>query len=194
MNEVTEVTGFKMGQTIRSRRQKLKLTLQDVADAAGISIGYVSLIERDKAIPTFTTLSGIAQALGVGLEFFISRPSPNECVSHSTARQQFLLGPSQVRYERLSANFAGHELTSFIMELEPGYTSEIVTHSGEEVAYVLSGQLELNIDGDKMILNEGDSAHYDAMRPHGWANTSDQPVRILWTGTIDLFGDRPNSN
>lgn len=191
MNEVAEITGLQMGQSIRTRRHKLKLTLQDVADAAGISIGYVSLIERDKAIPTLTTLSGIAKVLGVGIDFFISRPTPNECVSHKKGRQQFLVGPSQVRYERLGASFAGHELSSFIMVLEPGYESEIVTHSGEEVAFILSGKLELTIDGDQMILGEGDSAHYDAARPHGWANPSDKPVRLLWTGTIDLFDDRP---
>ncbi|SOH95603.1 Helix-turn-helix [Monaibacterium marinum] len=194
MTEASEITGLKMGQTIRARRKKLKLTLNDVADAAGISIGYVSLIERDKAIPTLITLSSIAKALGVGIEFFVSRPTPNECVSHSAGRQQFLMGKSQLRYERLGANFAGHELSSFIMILEPGYTSEIVTHSGEEVVFVLSGQLELTIDGDKMMLGEGDSAHYDAARPHGWSNPSDQANRLLWTGTIDLFEDRSRSD
>ena len=194
MNDVAEITGLQMGETIRARRKKLKLTLHDVADAAGISIGYVSLIERDKAIPTLTTLSGIAKALGVGIEFFISRPTPNECVSHSAGRQQFLMGNSQVRYERLGASFAGHELSSFITILEPGYTSEIVTHSGEEVVFILSGQLDLTIDGDKMTLGEGDSAHYDSARPHGWSNRSDQTIRLLWTGTIDLFEDRSKSD
>ncbi|MBS1301503.1 cupin domain-containing protein [Loktanella sp. SALINAS62] len=191
MNEVTEITGLRMGETIRARRKKLKLTLQEVADDAGVSIGYVSLIERDKSIPTLTTLASIAKALGVGIEFFISRPTPNECVSHAKDRQQFLMGTTQVRYERLGASFAGHELTSFIMVLEPGYTSEIVTHSGEEVVFILTGALELTIDGNKMVLAEGDSAHYDAARPHGWSNMSDKTVRLLWTGTIDLFEDRP---
>ncbi|WP_342069286.1 cupin domain-containing protein [Yoonia algicola] len=191
MNEAAEITGLKMGEAIRARRKKLKLTLQSVADAAGISIGYVSLIERDKAIPTLTTLSNIAAALGVGIEFFVSRPKPHECVSYSAGRQQFLMGTSQVRYERLGASFAGHELSSFIMILEPGYTSEVVTHSGEEVVYILSGTLELTIDGRKMILGEGDSAHYDATRPHAWSNPSEQTIRLLWTGTIDIFEDRP---
>jgi transcriptional regulator with XRE-family HTH domain len=181
---------FQIGSTIRSRRQKLVLTLQDVADAADISVGYVSQIERDKAVPTLTTLARIAKALGVGIEFLIAKPPPNDCVSRARDRPQFVVGNSQVRYERLGATFPGGELSSFIMTFEPGYQTETVTHSGEEAICILSGQLELTLDGARIALGEGDSAHYDANRPHAWANLTDQTVRVLWTGTIDLFGDR----
>lgn len=191
LENTSDTTVVQMGKTIRGRRQKLGLTLMDVASAAGISVGYVSLIERDKAIPTLTTLAGIARALGVRIDFLIGSPQPIECISRAKERQQFWVGSAQVRYERLGANFPGHEMTSFIMTLEPGYRSEAVTHAGEETIFILSGQLELILDGTAMDLSEGDSAHYDAARSHGWANASSRPVRLLWTGTIDLFEDVP---
>lgn len=190
LDEITGASGLKIGKTIRVRRQKLKLTLQDVADAAGISIGYLSLIERDKAVPTLTTLSSIAKALGVGIEFLITKPQPTTCISRAKDRPQFVVGPSQLRYERLGATFPGNELSSFIMTLEPGYQSDTVTHAGEETVFVLKGSLDLTLEAETLVLAEGDSAHYDAGRPHGWANATDAPVRVLWTGTIDLFGDR----
>ena len=188
--DTTGADQLQMGKTIRGRRQKLDLTLQDVADVAGISIGYLSLIERDKAVPTLTTLSAIAKALGVGMEFLIIRPQPITCISRAKDRRQFVVGSSQLRYERLGASFPGNELSSFIMTLEPGYRSEIVTHAGEETVFVLTGSLELTLDSDTMTLAEGDSAHYDANRLHGWANNTDASVRVLWTGTIDLFDER----
>lgn len=180
----------RMGGMMRSRRLKLELTLQDVSDSAGISPGYLSLIERDKAIPTLTTLSRVSRALGVGIDYFIARPQPTDCVTHAEERQQFLVGSTSIRYERLGADFPGSELSSFIMTIEPGYVSEAVTHAGEETLFVLSGTLLLSLEGEAMTLKEGDSAHYDSGRVHGWSNPHDVPVRVLWVGTIDLFSDK----
>ncbi len=176
-----------IGGRIRARRQKLELTLQEVADAAGISPGYQSLVERDKAVPTLTTLSSIARALGVRIDYFVARPQPTDCISRADRRERFLVGTGTVRYERLGAEFAGHELSSFVMTLQPGYAAEEVTHAGEEAIYILSGALQVRLDGETFVLEEGDSAHYDAARRHSWANPFAEPVRVLWTGTIDLF-------
>ena len=166
----------------------MKMTLQEVCAAAGISPGYLSQIERDQAIPTITTLARIAAALGVSLDFFISRPGPTACISRVAEREQFSVGGSDILYERLGADFAGHELSSFITTIPPGYRSEIVTHEGEETLFVLSGRLVLTLEGEEMALSEGDSAHYRATRPHGWTNPGAEAARVLWTGTIDLFG------
>jgi transcriptional regulator with XRE-family HTH domain len=182
---------LQIGGRIRARRQKLGLTLQEVADAAGISPGYQSLVERDKAVPTLTTLARIARALGVRIDHFVARPQPTDCISRGEGRAQFLVGAGTIRYERLGAEFPGHELSSFVMTLRPGYAAEEVTHAGEEAIYILAGALQLTLDGETFVLEEGDSAHYDAARRHSWGNPFPEPVRILWTGTIDLFGGDP---
>lgn len=176
------------GASVRSRRRQMRMTLQEVCAAASISPGYLSQIERDQAIPTLTTLSRIAAALGVSLDFFISRPEPTACISRVDEREQFSVGGSDILYERLGAGFAGHELSSFITTVPSGYRSETVTHEGEETLFMLSGRLILSLEGEDMELGPGDSAHYRATRPHGWANPGAEAARILWTGTIDLFG------
>jgi transcriptional regulator with XRE-family HTH domain len=179
-----------IGGMIRARRQKLELTLQEVSEAAGISTGYLSLIERDKATPTLTTLARIAAALGVGIDAFVGKPQPADCITRQDERPQFLLGSRLVRYERLGAVFPGSELSCFIMTIDPSYRSELTGHGGEETFYILSGKLEFTLDGQRMELSAGDSAHYDSTREHAWANPFDETARVLWTGTIDLFGDR----
>jgi len=177
-----------IGGRMRARRQKLELTLQEVAVAAGISAGYQSLVERDKAVPTLTTLAKISHALGVRIDYFVGRPQPTDCISRAEEREQFLVGAGGLRFERLGADFPGHELSSFVVTLQPGHSAEEGTHDGEEAICILSGALQVRLSGETFVLGEGDSAHYDARRRHGWANPFAEPVRILWTGTIDLFG------
>lgn len=179
-----------IGGMIRARRQKQNLTLQEVSEAAGISTGYLSLIERDKATPTLTTLARIAAALGVGIDAFVGKPTPADCITREGARPRFFLNTKLISYERLGAVFPGSELSCFILTIDPGYRSEQTLHGGEETFYVLSGRIEFTLDGQRMELGAGDSAHYDSNRDHGWGNPFDQPARVLWTGTIDFFGDR----
>ena len=60
-----------LGGLIRQRRKKLSMTMQDLATTAGVSVGYVSQIERDMAVPSLGTLAQIADALSVEVEYFV---------------------------------------------------------------------------------------------------------------------------
>ena len=71
-------TGFEpqLGSAIRKRRKQLGLTLQALSDRGGVSVGYLSQVERDNATPTLGTLAQIADALNVGLDYFIAASKP----------------------------------------------------------------------------------------------------------------------
>lgn len=181
---------FRIGPPMRASRQKAGMTLQDVAGLAGVSIGYLSLIERDQATPTLTTLDRIAQALGVGLDRFVVRPQPVECVTRAVERQRFHVGSDLLGYERVSAQFPGSELSSYVLTFAPGYRAEEVDHAGEEHVYILSGALELRLDGKVLRLSAGDSVHYPSTRSHALANPYETVAQVLWTGTHDIFAPR----
>ncbi len=176
-----------IGGRVRARRLKAGLTLSKVADLAGISTGYLSLIERDKAVPTLTTLERIARALDAGLDEFVTRPEAVDCVTRKETRPRFYVGSDLLGYERVSAQFPGVELSSFVLTVAPGYHSERVVHAGEEHIYVLAGALELRLDGDRLTLDAGDSVHYSSERSHGWSNPFKETAQVLWTGTHDIF-------
>lgn len=180
----------KMGHRIRTRRQKAQMTLQAVAHVAGISTGYLSLIERDKALPTLTTLDRIARALGTGLDHFVARPQPVDCVTRAASRVRSYLGSDQIGYERVSAQFPGAELSSYILTVAPGYESERVVHVGEEHVFILAGAMHLWLEDERIDLTEGDSVHYASERSHGWANPGNVSAKVLWTGTHDIFAER----
>ena len=182
----------RVGAVIRARRRQLQLTLQALADAAGISVGYVSQVERDLATPSLGTLAQIARSLDVGVDYFISTPDIESALSRAGERQSFSVSGSSVLYERIGTDFAGNVMSSFIITLPPGYRSETVSHEGEEIIYVLEGELTVRVEPDEMVLAKGDGFHFRGNRPHAWWNVTDEPVRLLWSGTVALFRPRRN--
>jgi transcriptional regulator with XRE-family HTH domain len=180
----------RIGAVIRARRRQLQLTLQALADAAGISVGYVSQVERDLATPSLGTLAQIARSLDVGVDYFISTPDIESALSRAGERQSFSVSGSSVLYERIGTDFAGNVMSSFIITLPPGYRSETVSHEGEEIIYVLEGELTVRVEPDEMVLAKGDGFHFRGNRPHAWWNVTDEPARLLWSGTVALFRPR----
>jgi transcriptional regulator with XRE-family HTH domain len=177
----------RIGPLIRARRRKLGLTLQELGKRAGLSVGYLSQVERDNATPTLGTLAQIARSLGVPLDYFISTPRVEDALTRAEERRRFSIDGSSVVYERLGTEFPGNVLSSFILTVPPGYASETVSHEGEEIIYILEGSITQYLDGKEMVMGVGDSLHYRGNVPHAWANPNDRPARILWTGTLALF-------
>ncbi|MGX9353100.1 helix-turn-helix domain-containing protein [Shimia sp. W99] len=183
----------KLGNLIRKCRQQRKLTLKELCDKAGVSVGYLSQVERGNATPSLGTLAQIARALDLGLDYFVARPKPGDAVSYAAQRRKFSISDSSVTYEALSTDFPGHELSAFIMNCPPGFQSETFQHEGEEFIYVLSGSIEKSLDGETFTLREGDSLHYNGMTPHSWKTLGDTPARMLWTGTLVVLQGDQNS-
>lgn len=180
----------RIGALIRARRRQLHMTLQSLADAAGISVGYVSQVERDLATPSLGTLAQIARSLDVGVDYFIATPDIGNALSRASERHSFSVNGSSVLYERIGADFAGNLLSSFILTIPSGYRSETVSHEGEELIYLLQGRLTVRVEPDEMVLGPGDGFHFRGNRPHTWWNDTSEPVRLLWTGTVPLFRPR----
>lgn len=176
-----------LGSLIRRRRKQLELTLQALCDDAGLSVGYLSQVERGHATPSLGTLAQIARGLDVELEYFIAKPKPARSLSRDGARPQFSLDGSSMVYEAVGAEFPGAELSSYILRVPPGYASETVSHEGEEIIFLLEGQITQMLDGQSFVLQQGDSLHYSGSTPHAWSNTSDTTARILWTGTLAVL-------
>jgi len=162
----------------------MSLTLQELSNVSGVSVGYLSQVERDNAVPSLGTLANIAAGLEVGIDYFIATPQQADSLTREGERANFSVAGTSIVYEQISAGFPGHELTSFILNVPVGYRSETVQHEGEELVFVLQGRIRQVVDGQEFILNQGDSMHYLGQHPHSWSNDSDQVSRILWTGKM----------
>ncbi|NVK07277.1 MAG: helix-turn-helix transcriptional regulator [Marivivens sp.] len=176
-----------LGALVRKRRKQLGLTLQGLSDATGVSTGYVSQIERDLALPSLGTLAQLAAGLDVGLEFFIKSHKPKDAITRADTRARFSISGSSISYEALSNDYPGSEMSSYIMHVPAGYESELVSHEGEEIIYILEGEIEQTLDGQVFTMRTGDSLHYSGELSHSWVNKSGSPARILWTGTLSVL-------
>lgn len=182
------------GGRIRELRRKAGLTLQALADQAGISVGFLSQVERDKATPSLGTLAGLAAALGVDIDWFIATPRPSDSITRAGERPSFAIADTSLRYERINTTLPGGTLSSLIIEIPVGYASEVIAHTGEELIYVLQGTLRQTLGEAAFVLHPGDSLHFMGDTPHSFANVGDVPARLLWTGTSPrLIGRSPES-
>ena len=60
----------RIGPAIRKLRHEQEMTLDDLAEQAGISASHLSRLERGQTLPSFTVLAGIAHVLGVSIDEF----------------------------------------------------------------------------------------------------------------------------
>lgn len=173
-----------LGGRMRTQRHRLSMTLQQLSAASGISVGYLSQVERGKATPTLGALEQIAQGLKVETDYFVRTPRAVDSLTRGGARPKFAVAGSSIEYEQIGAERTGHELTSYVLNVPPGYASEVVTHVGEEIIYILEGEISQVVGDREYLMGVGDSLHYLGTTPHCWSNKTDVLARILWVGRM----------
>jgi transcriptional regulator with XRE-family HTH domain len=187
---IVQPPAVRLGAKVRARRRDCGLTLVEVAERTGLSIGFLSQVERDITAPSLSSLALIAAALGVRINDFIREPPPVAVHHGGEEPQLFAIDPSRITYERLSTAFAGHRLNAIRMHVPPGYRSEMTSHAGEEFVFVLSGAIRYLLAERSHDLAAGDSLHFSAGRPHKVENHGRQAAEVLTVVTQDLFGVR----
>lgn len=172
---------------IRSQRRRLGFTQGQVAAKAGLSVAFLSQVERGYATPSLASMVAIAGALGKSPGYFLKQPINSEPQTHAIKRSHFSIAAGGGEYERLSASFPGSVLNAIIIHVPPKYIGETQSHEGEELFYVIKGSIECTVDQKQYSLKEGDSIHYAATKPHSYGNKSRSVSVVLWTGTLGLF-------
>lgn len=182
---------YSLGLRIASIRQKHNLTLKEVAEKANITSSMLSQLERGKANPSVETLRKIASALEVPLFAFFAEEtrSTTDRVIRKNEHKKITFPPdNQVEYTILSPN-EGTEIELALMEIYPNSQSvnKAMSHIGEEVAYVLSGSVNLILGDELLTLSEGDSVHIPPATLHKWTNTTNTMVKVIFTVTPPTF-------
>lgn len=92
------------------------------------------------------------------------------------------------RLEALIPSGRGNLLSGYINEIEQGGGSEgVITHEGEEVGYILDGELELTVGKHKFQLRPGDSFYFRSEWTHSYINNRKKVARVLWVNTPPTF-------
>ena len=164
--------------------------MKEVAISSGLSIGFISQVERGLTSPSLTSLTAIANFLRSDVTNFLSQPKSKSSITRNEERDVYTINKNGLQYERLSDSFPGHTLNSVIIHEMPGHRSESISHEGEEFFFILEGAITIYIDGVVNILEAGDSLHFDSSRSHSAWNHTNKVTTVLHVCTMNVFGDQ----
>ena len=181
-----------IGKRLRWFRKEKGMTLRALSEVIGCSESLLSKIENNKVDPSLKTLHSITTALGVAISALFSDPEPLRVVYRNSERPQLRVTANThgggVTIERLIPHTPDHILECNIHIVAPGSGSDgSIGHEGEEVGYVLEGQLELVVDDVTYTLYPGDAFTFRSELPHSYTNRGAATARILWANTPPTF-------
>jgi transcriptional regulator with XRE-family HTH domain len=179
-----ERTVSALGAKLAAARAERGWSLAELARRAGVSTASVHKIEKSGMTPTIATLMKVAAALGTSVSSFIDEDAamPAAIVVRGDERARLYTSKSGIALDNVSGRYGRYRLAGAEARIEPRANSgpDPMRHPGEELVYLLEGEMSFTVDGELTRLAPGDSIHFRTDRPHMWANPSERPARALW--------------
>ena len=175
-----------LGTRIKGLRAERELQQRQLAEKAELTPSMVSQIESGRLTPSLNTLGRIAAALGVPIaSLFDGQPAGSIVVSRKKDYPVVSFDGSSERWAVLGAGLFQGKIRAVVSTLgakERGVTTEkVIIKPGQmKLFYVLGGKVALLYNGDRHVLEAGDSALLDGGTPHGWENLGSRPAQALW--------------
>lgn len=176
---------FDLGAQLRRLRMQKGLSQRDLAQAAGVPHGQISMIETNKSSPSVASLRKILSGMNTSMaEFFDPVPGRDEQVFFSPAERTDLTsrvpGAARVRIEQLGdARALGLQILHEVYEPGADTGRSMLAHAGAEGGIVVAGAVEVTVGDQVRVLHPGDGYLFDSQRPHRFRNLSDAPAVII---------------
>ncbi len=175
---------MQLGKRIRDLRFRRGLTVQQLADASGLSKGFISQVENDRTSPSLATLRDLARALETSIAFLVVEEDAHPHVVRWRDRPKFHFGSNGAAVEILSAQ-PRRQVEVLMTELPPGTTTRgnRPSDQGEVCVVIVDGKVQLTCGDHSVILEGGDSCHFDGRVPHAFENCGTGTARVLIAAT-----------
>ncbi len=183
----------RLGIELKQLRKARKMTLAKVSQSSGISVSYISAIERGVVSPSVDTIEALADAFQVDMHwFFPSRtgagPLERSCIVRAEHRRNlnrlYNQSPAEIGYvDSLLSSSIGGEFYMGLSRYAPGADrpdEPYHKHKGEEHGFVVQGELEMLLGDEVITLRAGDSYSFDANIPHHGRNRTDGETILVW--------------
>ena len=187
------VEASKVGNRLRVERERLGISLRELARRVGVSPSLVSQIELDRVNPSVSTLYALVTELGISMSdvFGDSRPGDraatalrgSDGLAERPETRRVINLASGVRWERLTPQ--SERDVEFLYVVYPvGAAScpedALMTHGGKEYGYVASGTLGVRVGFEEYELGPGGSIAFDSSSPHRLWAIGAEPVHAIW--------------
>src|SRR5271157_412221 len=174
-----------IGPRLRRLRTQRGLSLAEVAEAAGISVGFLSALERSQMSASVGTLRRLARYYRTNILDFFDATELNTRLVRPPKRKVLQAGPG-VRMELLA--WGNKVMEPHLFRIKPNAGSgESYAHEGEEFLFVLRGELKIAVAREEYHLKRGDSFYFESTTPHSWKNSGRSETWLLWVNTPPTF-------
>lgn len=176
-----------IGREVRTIRNQLGITVADLADNSGLSVGMLSKIENGLTSPSLTTLQALSQALGVPISRLLKRFEEERMAVQvksgqgaSADRRGTRAGHQYQLLGYLGVNSSGVIGEPYMITLnDESDVFPTFQHDGLEFLFFLEGCVEYRHADKTFIMEPGDSLFFDADAPHGPIRLIELPARYL---------------
>lgn len=177
----------RFGQTVKAFRIQKKLSLRDLAQRTGLSVGMLSQIERNVTSPSLKTLTKLRIGLEVPLSAFFEdkgdAPGPSayhSVVRKKTARPTLDIGDGILKVLLSPATAVDLQIMMLIIRPGGGTKDTVIGIPGEKAAVVVKGTLNVTLGDQSHTLEEGDTIQFNAETPHSILNPGRKEAQVMW--------------
>lgn len=176
-----------IGSKLRLRRKRRKLSLKEVSEKSGLSIGLLSLVERGLTMPSVRSMRAICEALEMPVLWLFdgahggSAEQERDVVVRQPQRRRLAYTDNGIQKELLSPD-TQPDIQMLRFVLQPGADSgdPYSNDAGGKCGIVLRGTLGLALDTRQFTIATGDSFAFDArQKVRFWAEGS-QECEVIW--------------
>ena len=186
-DEREKILELAIGSEVRAHRRQQNITVAELAQLTGISIGMVSKIENGNTSPSLSTLQTLSNALGVTLTSFFRRFEESRSAIHTKAGEGVEMERAGTRaghqynlLGHLGSNASGVMVEPYLITLnEESDIFPTFQHDGIEMLYMLEGEVSYRHGDHLYVLKSGDTLFFDADAPHGPEILHELPARYL---------------
>lgn len=147
---------MKIGQKIRRLRKLRGLTIEELAEKAELTKGFISQLERDMTVPSVTNLKQVVEVLGMDLATFFSDLEERERNVYTKKDRTEELNEKDYKIETLVPKLKYLEMEPVFLTLAPLAIYNKNYEEDEGFGFIVKGRVELSVEKETKILNRGD--------------------------------------
>jgi transcriptional regulator with XRE-family HTH domain/KaiC/GvpD/RAD55 family RecA-like ATPase len=177
-----------LGDKIRTLRKKIGMTQKELAEQVGLTPSFISQLEKNLISPSLDSLLKLSEKLNTQPVYFLTDGESGplqKMVIKSGERQDIQLPAlrgTDMKLQLLVSDVLNRRMEPYLLTMKEGASIDghFYGHKGDEFAYVIEGELEVEIQDEKQLVRQGDSLYIASTFPSKWANKGKGDAVILW--------------
>ncbi|SDU32252.1 cupin domain-containing protein [Halopseudomonas salegens] len=180
-----------VGARLKTIRKLKGLSQRELAKRAGVTNSTISMIEKNSVSPSVSSLKKVLSGIPLSLvEFFsLELEQDNQHPVIYRSHELLEIGSGEVSMQLVGKAFPNRALAFLRETYPPGADTgpDMLQHDGEEAGTIAGGRLELTVNGEVFVLENGDSYYFDSSLPHRFNNPFDEPCLLISATTPANF-------